>query len=366
MFRVFGLFMLVGCAMNVMAQDATTHDAMIMTMPGKLVSVGTHRLHINCTGSGTPTVVIDSGLGGFSLEWDNVQKSLSESMQICTYDRAGYGWSDPGPEPRNTQTIATELHTLLVNAEIPGPYILVGHSFGGYNIRYYASLYPQTVLGMVLIDASHPEQFERLPQVEVKPSEVKRKNSWTVALARPVLPDNYPAQARQLAFLLMSSYKAAQTQAEEWEQFRASAQQVIHEDHLPDVALTVVTRGKRVWPQNDFGNRSEQVWAELQGELSHLTSHADQIIASKSGHLVHLDEPQLVISAIMKTAQSAQVIEEVRLARLQLQKKSPLERQMLLVSNHYPARTSQYYGYLLNGTQHMATAFRPMTVSWAY
>ena len=366
MFRVIGMFMLACCAMHVLAQDNTPHDAMIMTMPGKLVSVGTHRLHINCTGSGMPTVVIDSGLGGFSLEWNNIQASLSESMQVCTYDRAGYGWSDPGPEPRNTQTIATELHTLLLNAEIPGPYILVGHSFGGYNIRYYASMYPQTVLGMVLIDASHPEQFERLPQVEVKPSEVKRKNSWTVSISRPVLPDNYPTQAKQLAFLLMSSYKSAQTQAAEWEQFRASAQQVTHEDHLPDVALTVVTRGKRVWPQNDFGDRSELVWAEMQGELSHLTSHADQIIANESGHLVHLDEPQLVIAAIRKTVQSAEIIEEVRLAKLQMQKKSPLERQMVLVSHQYPVRINQYYGYLLNGTQHMATTLRPETVSWAY
>lgn len=343
MVRLFWLFMLLGSAANLRAQD----EASILAMPGRLVSVGTHRLHINCTGSKAPTVIIDSGLGGFSLEWDNIQSSLSESLQVCTYDRAGYGWSDPGPEPRTTQQIASELHALLINGEVPGPYVLVGHSFGGYNIRYFASTYPETVLGLVLIDASHPKQFDRMPQVAVKP-QGKRRNSWSVPIARPRLPDNYPMQARQLALLLMTNYKSAQAQRDELEHFQLSAQQVEHADHLPDVAMTVVSRGMRVWPQNEFGDRSEQAWAEMQDELSHLTSHTRQVIAGHSGHLVHLDEPEVVISAIIKTAQSAQVIEAVRLASLQLLNKPPLERQMLLVGNQTPAWPIRHLGFPLD------------------
>ena len=333
MFRVIGLFMLVSCAMNVVAQETIPHDG--MKMPGKLVNVGTHRLHIYCAGHGSPTVIIDSGLGGFSLEWGNVQKSLSESMQVCTYDRAGYGWSDPGPQPRTTHQIVNELHALLINAQISGPYILVGHSFGGYNVRYYASVYPEEVLGLVLVDASHPEQFDRMPQPEIKTETRRKKNSWTVQLSYPVIAQNYPEQAKRLAFVLMSTYKASQTQMMEWDSFKTSAQQVAATNNLPDVPLTVVTRGKRVWPHNEFGDKSELVWSEMQNELCQLTHHAEHLIAKESGHLVHLDEPDLVISAIISTAVSAKEKEEIRLAELQRKPALPVKDKLLLVSTNY-------------------------------
>ena len=137
--------------------------------PGILINIGTHQLHIHCTGTGTPTVIIDSGMGGFSLEWWRTQKTLSGYVKVCSYDRAGYGWSNPGPSPRTTKRIAEELRILLKTAHIPGPYILVGHSFGGFNIRYFASQNPDMVAGMVLIDSSHPRQFERLPAPKPKP-----------------------------------------------------------------------------------------------------------------------------------------------------------------------------------------------------
>src|SRR5687768_15970578 len=132
---------------------AASGDAKAYPPPGRLVDVGGYRLHIQCVGTGSPTVVLDAGLGGMSLVWDLVQTEIGNTTQVCAYDRAGLGWSDPGPQPRTPGQIARELHTLLTNAGIPGPYVLVGHSVGGKNVRMFALQYPDQVAGMVLVDA---------------------------------------------------------------------------------------------------------------------------------------------------------------------------------------------------------------------
>lgn len=315
---------------------------LINQMPGRLVSVGTHKLHIYCLGEGSPTVVIDSGLGGFSLEWTTVQKRLAEKTKVCTYDRAGYGWSQAGPEPRTTEQIAHELHRLLINAEIPGPYILVGHSFGGYNIRYFASLYPEAVAGLVLVDASHPDQFNRLPKPDTREENDKSPKNISMNRLIPVIPTNYPEELKQEAYLLMASRKAVHTYEEEWENFRESAEEVNRMNHLPDVPLTVISRGKRVWPHNPYGDKSEIVWSQMQDELAGLTSQSVHLIASKSGHQVHLDEPELVIGAIESTTENAEKNEKLRIAKLQQEKKL-YEKTMLLVSNNYLRSAANSY-----------------------
>ncbi|MCI0400270.1 MAG: alpha/beta hydrolase [Gammaproteobacteria bacterium] len=286
------------------------------TPPGRLVSVGSHKLHILCKGHGRGSVVIDSGVGGFSLEWTRVQNALAKHYRVCTYDRAGYGWSKPGPLPRTTEQIATELYTLLKNADVQGPYILVGHSFGGYNVRYFASKYPEEVQGLVLIDSSHPDQDARFPSRESRnsapahivkvpdPYEPYTRRIW---ISRPVMPDNYPDEVRQIAFALMSTEKAAITQRQELESFQLSAGQVASAGPLPNVPLVVLTRGKRVWPANPNGDLMEQVWMELQDELATLTPHSVHLVAEHSGHAIQLDEPGLVITAVAALAESTSV-----------------------------------------------------------
>jgi pimeloyl-ACP methyl ester carboxylesterase len=129
--------------------------------PGELVDVGGHSLHINCVGEGSPTVILEAGSGATSVDWANIQPEVANTTRVCAYDRAGSGWSEPGPEPGDPQQIAGELHTLLGNAGIDGPYVLVGHSFGGLYVLMYDDLYPNEVEGMVLVDSSHPEQSTR-------------------------------------------------------------------------------------------------------------------------------------------------------------------------------------------------------------
>ena len=120
---------------------------------GQLVDVGGYRLHLHCVGEGSPTVVLDAGLGAFSLDWGAVQPQIAATTRVCAYDRAGLGWSEPGPRPRSPQQFADELHTLLTNAGVEGPYVLVAHSISGKTARLFASQHPNEVAGMVLIDA---------------------------------------------------------------------------------------------------------------------------------------------------------------------------------------------------------------------
>jgi pimeloyl-ACP methyl ester carboxylesterase len=143
---------------------ASRGDASAYPPPGQMVDVGGYRLHLQCVGTGSPTVVLDAGLGGTSLDWSLVQAEIGQTTRVCAFDRAGMGWSDSSPEPRDAQHIAQELHALLHNANVPGPYVLVGWSYGGMYAREYAGQYSDEVAGLVLLDSSHPDQWTSTPE----------------------------------------------------------------------------------------------------------------------------------------------------------------------------------------------------------
>jgi len=130
---------------------------------GKLTDIGGHRLHIHSTGEGIPSVIFESGGASWSLDWTLVQREVAKFTSASSYDRAGFGWSDPGPKPRTSRQIATELHALLAKAEIKKPYILVGASFGGHTARLFARRYPDEVAGIILLDARHETLNSRMP-----------------------------------------------------------------------------------------------------------------------------------------------------------------------------------------------------------
>ena len=137
--------------------------------PGVLVNIGGHRLHLNCSGEGSPTIVLDAALGGSSLSWSLVQPAVSRQTRTCSYDRAGFGWSDAGPMPRTAARLAHELRVLLERAGIPPPFVLVGHSFGGLVMRTFASRYRTDVAGLVLVDPAHPEDWvDPAPKEQIK------------------------------------------------------------------------------------------------------------------------------------------------------------------------------------------------------
>jgi len=142
---------------------ASALDRRSHPMPGQLVDVGGYKMHIDCAGQGTPAVILESGLGDSLFSWQKVQPKIAQFTRVCSYDRAGLGYSDSSPRPRTSKDFAEELHALLHNAGIPAPYVLVGHSMGGFDVRLYTNFYRSEVAGMVLVDSSHPEQQKRLP-----------------------------------------------------------------------------------------------------------------------------------------------------------------------------------------------------------
>lgn len=133
---------------------------------GTLIDVGGWRLHLNCAGeshSSQPTVILEAGAGDFSVEWSLVQPGVAKFARVCSYDRAGDGWSELGPHPRTMHQLVYELHTLLDRAGVRPPFVLVGHSYGGWLVRLYASTFPAEVAGMVLVEAGADNPWRMLP-----------------------------------------------------------------------------------------------------------------------------------------------------------------------------------------------------------
>lgn len=296
--RLLVLFSLLSMACAAVARPQLGMDVRVTRPPGRLVDVGGFRLHLLCRGHGSPTVILESGLGGFSLDWIYVQDLVAADTRVCAYDRAGYGWSDPGPAPRTTDEIVDELERLLRAAGLAPPYVLVGHSFGGYTAQYFAKLYPREVAGVVLVDSSHPDQAERLPQL---PADRDQENE-TGDLVTFFNPDQiyryYPRSMWGPIIALLTSPKAIRTEQRELRGFVMSGAEVHEAGPMPSVPLVVVTRGKRVWPRDPLGNALERAWAEMQKDLAASVPGGRQVIARHSGHMIQLQQPEVVAAAV--------------------------------------------------------------------
>ena len=309
--------LILGLAGIVYQAIATAKDLYKYPPPGKLVDVGGYQLHINCIGEGSPTVVMDYGLGGLSLVWSLVQPEVAKFTRVCTYDRAGYAWSASSPKTRTSQQMVKELHTLLNHAQIEGPYVLVGHSLGGLNVRLFASQYPEEVVGMVLVDAVPANVYSRLA------SEWKNQMAGTqgmfytlsmisrLGLLRLLVqirgteaaPDfvvkKLPSEVQPI-MLAKFLPKTFNTAIAENQLMESSAQQVSNQELRKELPLVVLSHGVNMFSElsDEQAERAEQIWQELQAEMATLSSNGTLTIAKKSGHNIHIDQPQLVIDAI--------------------------------------------------------------------
>jgi pimeloyl-ACP methyl ester carboxylesterase len=266
--------------------------------PGMLVAIGSsHQLHVHCVGKGSPTVILESGLGGTSLEWFKVQSQLSAHTRTCSYDRAGYGWSDSGPGPRHVERLARELAMLLVYASVPPPYVLVGHSFGGLLVRMFASRNADEVDGIVLVDSTHERQFQRLAAAGVRTPTAPTSSTFVIANHWSV-PDGLPAVLRGLAQRLARRPKAVRSLYGELSAMRLSARQVATIGRPADAPMVVLARGHRSAVAPPEARRLDDTWLELQRELAGRMPKGSLQVVSGSGHHIHLDRPGLVVTAI--------------------------------------------------------------------
>src|SRR6266481_1360748 len=310
----------------------TCRDRRRFLPPGRLVRVNERRMHIHVTGEGTPTVVFESGMGASCLSWTRVQPQVAQFTRAVSYDRAGHGWSDPPREPRTARQIAQELHTLLDATGVPGPYVLVGHSFGGYVNRAFVHLYPHEVVGMVLVDSVHPAEWENPTPEQVRMIEVGLRYSWIAAwLARlgfvrfclacvargsPGLAwavasafgagtvsavQRIAGQIRKLPAPILPIVRALWSQPKNFRslgQYVAalpvSAVQAAAVSSLGDLPLVVLSGDHHAAPYTDW-----------QRNLAQLSSRGRHLVAGDSGHWIHLDHPELVTSAIREVVTAA-------------------------------------------------------------
>lgn len=312
-------------------RQTTLADFEQVPAPGSRVDVGGYSLHIYCTGEGEPTVVVDAGNGDFSVGWRGIQPEVAKFTRICTYDRAGYGWSDPSPKPRTAIVMAQELHTLLANAGVAPPYILVGHSLGGYNVRMFADLYPAEVAGMVLVDAGHEDQFDRFPPEYARLNEQQASylnvmafmarfgilrvlgNTSRGANLAPPQVLKLPEEAQPVYLMLMSHPAYFDTTLAEGKSLPEIIAQMRETGNLGDLPLIVLTAEQTLDPAilqaiglpPDFDTAGiQQTWLELQAELALLSTHSEHVIVKDSNHAIQLDQPGAVMDAIRRLVEA--------------------------------------------------------------
>ncbi len=304
--------------------------------PGKLVDLGGHKLHVNCTGKGSPTAVVENGLGDFSFDWILVQNKVAAFTRICTYDRAGYAWSEPGPRPRTFAQINMELRDALAKLHERGPFVLVGHSYGGPVIRNFAATYPRDVAGMVLVDAAFEgmrvgiggNKTIRLGE-DAKGRSVPPPHEEMKDSDKPTIPPEAAAAAAAAAQQPLDPlYKALPSAEQNWQLWAQSLPEIGDAESsqmewsgeyfkkwqaapqagaLGAIPLVVLTRAEGGYDdsQDVPGAQMEKERKEGQAKLAQLSTNCKQTFVH-SGHNMDLEAPDDVTAAIR------QVVDAVR------------------------------------------------------
>lgn len=302
-----GLAILLAIAGMSYEAIAAAGDAKRYPPPGRMVDIGGRRMHILCMGTGGPTVVLEAGLGGTVFDWITVQSKIARFIRVCATDRAGMGWSDPGPMPRTPRAIANDLAALLIAAKIDGPYILVGHSLGGKNVRVFALLHPHDVAGMVLVDARNELMDFRTPKAEAQKQLEqlravldKDRLFRLFGIARLIgpstIPNVPPETARTMIDIAVREPAFAATTSEA--DSRAADDLALRDAKLGALPLVVLASGQNMKALAD--------WRAGQARQAALSGNARFTVVPGAGHYIQRDRPDVVIAAVRE------VVEKVR------------------------------------------------------
>jgi len=301
---LISVFLFVG--QTALAQQAGEDDipldfSFTLDAPGQKVMIDNFHLHINCMGSGDTTVLFEAGLGGSSLEWIPVQLKVADRVRACIYDRAGYAWSDPSPNPSHAQALSREADIMLDKIGADGPLLLVGHSFGGFVIRELALRRKEKMIGMILVDASHEDQLLQLEELVGKIM-MPRGNNFFVS--PPDAPESLPGELRRKIQAFARMRKTYAALHAEMRFFRESARQVRRDRTIVDYPVTVVSRGQDLYERPELGDKKTEIWDQMQEDLKALSSRSMRIIPEQNGEHVHPENPDIIVTGNNHTSNS--------------------------------------------------------------
>lgn len=300
----------IAALMLVLAGAATLHAQVSYPPPGKLVDIGGRRLHLYCTGAGSPTVVLEAGASSFAIDWALVQPDIARTNRVCSYDRAGYGWSDPAIEESRGEAATRDLHAALDASGEKAPFVLVGHSMGGRFVRLFQRGYPREVVGMILVDAEHEDGLfagvnGRPVAISTMSDEEFRAASGTPGPPPVRAPHLQPAHEKlppelQRVRLWLEERFLNALQAAKPDAIRAAMESehaalaLLHHidtteaSPLQELPLVVLSRGLNTGPRL-------KAW---QADLKRLSTNSRQVVVADSDHEIHLFRPDVVLQAI--------------------------------------------------------------------
>ena len=281
LYPVFGVLALAAIA-GLWEAVQEVRDRGALTMNGRLVDIGGRRLFLRTSGAGGPTVVLVQGAGETAESWGLIEPLVARESQVCVYDRAGRGWSESAPGPQDGRELAADLRALLSRGQVPGPYVLAGHSFGGLLALTFAAEYPQDVAGVVLLDSTYPQAFTKLRGYSTFYAGIRRASALFPSLARLGVGrlayganfDSLPPANRQAEFAFWCTPRHARSQRDEWAMAPALMRQAQALTTLGDRPLVVVTAAQGAMDG----------WLPLQDDFARLSTNCDHRVLQDASH----------------------------------------------------------------------------------